>query len=413
MLQVYKRVEKSLDNPYGVISVQKLEDLNGPFLICLAALDMHEKSVFGLIRTGAIAARVNTSEEFGARFKIDEFPVHFLGMRFEKDETYQKNYEEIVDRIIYPYLVGDGTKTIEEMKKLARRMNFLTYCDGTLTYQTVERRLEEKLLSAGYLEADVEEILSQISLVAISTMVNTADLKANTATFIDVNDNEIYTTRTNGYKRLLEEKKTNSIHGTFKRTNNALFVFNGSGNHSVKEYFLDSNIAKSAISGVLAAFLENSVANEASDELISFSSTEMLSQLRKYGNAKKDPVSLLRELDESLNYGDAPRYTEAEAMLRHELDLSYSALQRARVQLESAEREKNRKAESLKSIVDGVREYCSETTFYQIMGSAKMWQIPTGRDIFSEPSDRDIRETYEQLLLDEKKDKPAEGGPKV
>ncbi len=413
MLQVFKRIEKSLDNPYGVISVQKLEELNGPFLICLSAQDMHEKSVFGMIRTGAVAARVNTSEEFGAKFKIDEFPVHFLGMRFEKDDTYKRNFEEIVDKMIYPYLIGDGTKTIDEMKKLARRINFITYCDGTLTYQNIERRLGGKLQNAGYSESDIKDVLSQISLVAIGTMVYTGNLNATSATFIDLNDSEIYTSRTDGHKEILRKKQVDSICGKLKNPNNLLYIFNGSGNHSLREYFLDNNIAKPAISAVLTSFLENSVANELSEELMSISPTEVLSRLKKYGDARKNPVSLLGELDESLSYGGAPRYTQSEARLRHELDISYSALQRTRVQLESSEAEKNKKTESLKSVVEGLREYCSETTFYQILCSAKMWQIPSDRDIFSEPSDKDIRQAYERLLLEEKKDKSGEGGPKL
>lgn len=93
MLQVYKKVEKSLSNPYGVIAVQSLEDLGKPFLLCLSAQDNHNKSVFGIIKEGARAARVNTTDEMGAGFKIDDFPISFLGLKFEKDDCYKKIFE--------------------------------------------------------------------------------------------------------------------------------------------------------------------------------------------------------------------------------------------------------------------------------------------------------------------------------
>ena len=81
MLQVYKKVEKSLDNPYGAISIQNLEELNKPFLLCLSAHDSNPKSIFGIIKEGARAARVNTTDEMAARFKIDELPQLFNILR--------------------------------------------------------------------------------------------------------------------------------------------------------------------------------------------------------------------------------------------------------------------------------------------------------------------------------------------
>ena len=283
MLQVYKKVEKSLDNPYGAISIQNLEELNKPFLLCLSAHDSNPKSIFGIIKEGARAARVNTTDEMAARFKIDEFPIAFLGLKFEKDDSYKKNYEEIVDLLIYPFLVGNGTKKVEEIKKMARKINFMTYCDGTLTYSNIEKRLEAKLQNDGYSESDIKDILSQISLVAIGTMVDTSDLKATTASFVDVNDSEIYTGRSNGYKKLLHEKQLKSIYGHLGNSNNVLYIFEGSGNHSLKEYFLDNNIVKPAISSVLSKFLQNSIDNEYNNGLVSISSGETLEQLSIYG----------------------------------------------------------------------------------------------------------------------------------
>lgn len=413
MLQVYKKIEKSLDNLYGAVSIQNLEELNKPFLLCLSAQDSNPKSIFGIIKEGARAARVNTTDEMAAGFKIDEFPIAFLGLKFEKDDSYKKNYEEIVDLLIYPFLVGSGTRKVEDIKKKARKINFMTYCDGTLTYSNIEKRLEAKLQNDGYSENDIKDILSQISLVAIGTMVDTSDLKATTASFVDVNDSEIYTERSIGYKQLLHEKQLKSIYGHLGNSNNVLYIFEGSGNHSLKEYFLDNNMVKPAISSVLSKFLQSSIDNEYNDGLISISSGETLEQLSIYGDETKSPMSLLRDLDDTLNYGGAIKYTPEEAIMRQELDISYAEIRKTRMQKENEEQERKKKDEALNLIIEGIKQYCSDTAFYQILVSAKMWQPPSGRDIFQEKSDKLIREEYNQSLVNELQNNQSESGPKL
>ena len=56
-------------------------------------------------------------------------------------------------------------------------MNFMTYCDGTMTYGKIENRLEEKLNDLDFKEEDIRDILANLSLVAIGTMVNTKGFK--------------------------------------------------------------------------------------------------------------------------------------------------------------------------------------------------------------------------------------------
>ena len=103
MLNIYKRVEKSLDNLSGIVEIQRVEELERPFLLCLSAQDNYDKSIYGIIKKGAQAARVYTSEEAAAGFKIDNMPADFLGLRFRSDNVYTNNYEEIVNKLIYPH----------------------------------------------------------------------------------------------------------------------------------------------------------------------------------------------------------------------------------------------------------------------------------------------------------------------
>ncbi len=103
MLSIYKKCEKSLSNPSGIVEITNINELSKPFLLCISAQDIIDKSIYGIMREGAQAARVCTSQE-DAPFKLSSIPVDFLGIRFQADEQYKYNYREIVDKLIYPYI---------------------------------------------------------------------------------------------------------------------------------------------------------------------------------------------------------------------------------------------------------------------------------------------------------------------
>lgn len=90
MLSIYKKVEKSSDNPSGIAQINSISELNKPFLLCLSAQDNHDNSIYGTIREGIIASRVYTSKDKGARFKIDEMPLDFLGLRYVSEDGNKK-----------------------------------------------------------------------------------------------------------------------------------------------------------------------------------------------------------------------------------------------------------------------------------------------------------------------------------
>ena len=50
MLSIYKKVEKSMDNLYGIVSINNVQEIDRPFLLCLSAQDNYDKSVFGIVR---------------------------------------------------------------------------------------------------------------------------------------------------------------------------------------------------------------------------------------------------------------------------------------------------------------------------------------------------------------------------
>ena len=390
MITVYKKVEKSKEIPTGFIET-KVEDCDKPFLFCISAQHQVPKSIFGIIRAGAQAARVFTTQENAAGFKVDHMPVSFLGLRFKPDDDYSKSGVELVDKFIYPYLTRDGLD-IEVLKSRARMMNFLTYCDGTFTYRQIESRLQEKLLEDGLTESEVDEILSEVKLVAIGTMVETLDLKCQSVKVVDVNDEEIATNTTSKVKAKLDENNDEAlIAASRKRPNAGFCLYKGTGNHNLKEYYRNGVLVKAGLAYIVSQFIESSIKGKP------FRSVEIMPKLSYYCDHTREHEALMHELDESIDYGDVPRYSEEEAILRHQMDELCTELAQTRSSLERTSESVSRLQESNSQIIDGIRKYSSEMTFYQIMCGAGLWQAPTGVNPYEHPSDRDVRAQAEQV----------------
>lgn len=397
MITVYKKVDKTVDNLLGIEEIKDVNSLDKPILICLSAQDFYDKSVFGTIREGMRGARLLTSNDMAGRYKTNGFPVDFLGLKFKKDEEYSQNYIEIVDKLILPLLFKGST--VDEMVRLARRINFMTYCDGALTYKNIEVYLISKLKEKGLSNEDILRIIQQISLTAIGTMVDTSSLKATSIAFVDVNDDEISSERTEYYKSILNRFHVDSIYNNLRGSNNVIYICNGTGKHSMLEYFKDDTVLKVAVSSVLTMFLESSIVNERGIEA-SISSESIINRLRKFSDTGKSPQELLSELDDSLAYGSNLRYSDGEAKLKMELNASYKAMQKSNQALENAVRGSKRKDEKINAIIRELRKYSSDVTFYQVLVSSGFYQSPAGVDVFGEASDREIR----SRMTDEKSD---------
>ncbi|MBR4617740.1 MAG: hypothetical protein IKO49_00270 [Bacilli bacterium] len=392
MINIYKKTEKSLNNTSGIIEIQNINELERPFLLCISAQENYDKSIYGIIRQGAQAARVYTTQEKAAGFKIDQFPIDFLGFRFIKDNNYNNSSEEIVDRFILPFLIRNNN--ISDIKKQATKMNFMTYCNGTTTYELIEKRLEEKLKGMSFQEEDINDVISNMSLISIGSMTDTSNLKSQNINFIDVNDTEISTEETLEYKKILTENNRKSIYGTLN--NSILYIYEGNGIHDLKEYFKDENIVKPAICSITSLYITQSLQNEKTKNIIKSNKEEIFNILKTYSDETKKPSDLLNKLDINLNYENSPKYTKEEAKLKYEFDISCRALEEAKNQLEREKRNSRLKEEQINSIIDSIKQYSSDTAFYQILVSSGMWQEPPNRNIFEEKSDKEIRDEYNQ-----------------
>ena len=78
MITLYNKIEKSRDNTSGFQVVENVEQLRRPFLMCISAQNNLSKAIYGIMREGAQAARVLTTQGVAAKFKLNDFPINLL-----------------------------------------------------------------------------------------------------------------------------------------------------------------------------------------------------------------------------------------------------------------------------------------------------------------------------------------------
>ena len=392
MEAIYKKCEKSIDNPRGVIQIDNLSDYDKPFLFCISPQEILDKSVFGTIKEGARAARVRTSDELAGGFKIDEMPFDFLGIKHDfKEDGKTIN---LVEDFIYPYL-----KKGNDIKKQARKINFFTYCNAATVYVNIEAKLKEKLLNDGYSDEEVKSILSQISLVSIGSEVNISRINASAILFKDVNDGEVFDNISKVALDKMNLLGRETYVGYYRREDSpAIFTFNGTGAHSLKAYFKIESLAKSSICAVVSMLVENSIKNNSSDNLIPISSKLLLQKAREYSSEFTSSEELLHRLDEEIKYG-ASRYTKEDDIFLKQLDSAYKLIVKQKSVLEDKERELEKEINNKNLLIDGIHEKCSDVAFQQIVVANGMFgNLRDGKDYSNVPTDRIMRSEYERIL---------------
>ncbi len=391
MLQIFKKCEKSVNNPYGVKEIKDLANYDRPFLLCISSQDQIDKSVFGIIKEGARAARVRTSDELAGGFKIDEMPIDFLGIKYTYSNIKDKKSNSLVDDFLYPFL-----KNGDDIYKQARKINIFAYCNAANVYVQAEKRLKELLLNDGYLEGEIKEILSQIGLITIASEIDISKTYATSILFKDANDREVHDRNS---KIASDRMITNNRESYFgKIGNNSLFFgYNGTGEHELKEYLKDDNLVKPSLCSAVSYLVENSILNNMVDELIPIKRDLLLRRVRLFNGEFEDNKGLLDNIDLHLNYY-AHRYSIEEHELLCKLDKVCKKLVSTQRFLESETKELESEKEKNRILITGIKEKCSDVAFEQIVTANGMWNNERKESLRNLPTDREVREEYERLI---------------
>ena len=394
MLNVYRKCEKSLDNLYGIEEIEDLESYDKPFLLCISAQDNNPKSVFGLIKEGARAARVRTSDELAGGFKIDEVPLDFLGIKYDFKNIKDKKHKSLLDNFIYPFLTKESN-----LKKQARKINFFTYCNATNVYVELEKGLKEKLKNDGYSEEYINEVISQISLVSIGSEIDISKVSATSVVIKDVNDREIYDKVSKICYKKMERLNRNSI--VERISDNVLaYAYNGTGEHSLEEYFKDVCMCKSPLCACVSFLVENSIKNNESNELISIDQKQLLKRLVRYNGEFEDIDKLLDKIDDNIDYGSVSKYKKEEHEILCKLDKAYKKLAATKRFLDTEQKELENERRNNGILIRGIKENCSDVAFAQIVSKNGMWKNDGHyfEKLYNLKSDREVREEYDKMM---------------
>lgn len=391
MIKIYKKVNKTANNPYGCLEITNINDIKNPFLLCISGFDNYNKAVFGLIREGAHAARVYTTQEVAAGFNIDTMPIDFIGYTYVDDKG-QKNSHELAHCLLLPFIKLHGIN-YQAMVKQARKINLFTFDTGVERYIEAEKEMFADLIKEGFSEGEVGTILSQICLLALGTNIDLTNLYATNFMFVDLNDKDIENEELLDYKRVLLEKRSCSMYVPIGEKDSIFFPFLGAGNHSVKDYLEMQSPSKPAICSMTVFCLQNSLANCKTSALLSVDKDDVYAPLYTYAANLRSVHDTMCILDNEVKYDNAPKYTLNEVQLRMELDSICRMIQKQQLSIENKDKNSQDLATKVNNLISSIRKYSSETTYYQILTDSHMW-FPTN-DVLSKESDKEIREKYE------------------
>ena len=165
---------------------------------------------------------------------------------------------------------------------------------------------------------------SKISLTSIASQIDISKIFATCVCFKDVNDTDVFDYYSRIAIKKMDEMNRNTFISKVKSDSNSLmYLFNGKSSHELKSYFDEDNIVKSSLCATVSRFVENSIINENSDDLITISSKYILPAVIKNNSEFVSMEELLNNLDRTLNYGNIGRFTleEHEALCEREMKL--------------------------------------------------------------------------------------------
>ena len=369
MLSIYKKTTKTKNNMYGFTEITDITIINNPILLCISNNLQNNKSVFGIMRDGAHAARIHTTQEKAANYNIDKVPIEFLGIKYKEEDKSVE--EELLDKLIYPYLTKNG-EDINSLLKQARNINVFTFDTGTTIYLKVEKLLQNKLKQLGFKKGEIETIIRQIALISLGSKEKLDKTLSTTISFVDTNDKYCSTKEFNSYKKVMEEKNINSMYFYWGEKNTILYPFISIGEHYPKKYLESYSPAKSAISSTVSSNLNNSIINNYNNPT-KMARDANIDQLYYYGSNVYSNEDKIRLLDQYLDYQYAIKFTEEESELRTNLDSSYKKIISQEQLIESYKKEITNKDKRLELLLKELKNHCNKNKYYEILSAANLW----------------------------------------
>ena len=265
MVHLYEKVCKTDNNKYGIKEIQGENPFKeGPCIITILALTAYLEDINGFLKY--IAPLVNP--DINTHYDPDR---RLFGLGFgDFNEKYQRfsrvcpnieEIEEFLNTYFYPLFIDNNKRidTISAMKNF-RNLTFVTYCNGANYFKLIEEKLKSKMQEVGYTNSDINMILSQICLAAISgETIKKNGTSTLAITFGDVNDYDYE----NDKKTKEDIKKLKQ--GFIDYDSSLGFAVAGDGGHSVRKHVIDNDILSSKIKIFLNTSIDNALENRNND----------------------------------------------------------------------------------------------------------------------------------------------------
>lgn len=371
MFELYKKVNKSIEYPRGAKKILEGENpfAEGPCLLCISAQDIFENSVFGLTKIGARMARVRVKGDNGARIDLSEIPVSFLSIKADSENVTEKNnVKRFIDNYIRPLIIDENgqAKTKENVIKAIRNINILANCNGLERTLEIIDGIEQALTDLEYKGTEIDEILSQISLLSFQTEVSLDNCKASTIDFHNTNDTEVEVNPDNITDEMIYRNKNSRNGESIEKIGKRIEVLiSGEDSHEVSDYIENGKAMPVIVHTMVSSVLESSIKGK------SLSINELYEKARtileRTDNGEKKE-NLINELDSSLNYGEGiTRLSDRELRLIDKDEQTVESYYEAQSNYDNSKKE----TEKLKGYIDKTRkvagEVCTHANQYRIL----------------------------------------------
>lgn len=400
MYKLYKKTDDRSSNMYGIKSIDESKNpfLNSPCFLTWNANDINEKYINGLCKKALRMARLYTTDEDGAGYVVDDFPVVFLMMEDDKTGLSDERIAEFAEKYFIPLISKYNAKIdIIEAQKNMRNVNILTNCNATYKILEVEEYMLKRMQELGYTQEEMLTVLSQMCVFPFQTQADLSKFKSTTIAFANVNDAEVEIKADIRINKALKERlarNNKKVLNANDSENVELVYTEGTETHKMESYTGKNDIAP-YVTTIVSNALKNSIQNNLhKDDFVPISirslknGTEQISLEIQNGKTIEEIVN---QLDENLEYEGVTKLSKKELEITAKLMESYKEREKLTQDLVSMNDKKSSLEENLKIILEAVDNNCSEITKKKIL-LALRYQFADEEIIKAAPSDKDIIE---------------------
>lgn len=388
MVELYKKINKTCENPQGFVKVGRVNPFSQPCFLCLPVQTIDPKSVFGMAKVGASLARVRVRDSYNAGFDLDTMPVNFLAAKLsDRDE----DIIEFVNEYLIPLVYNDGKRLdLESACRIFRNINILAYDNATLKTMKIETCLKYRLYEIGYSSEEINEILKQIAVISIASQLVQGNEKVSIVSIKDVMDRDVLV---KGDLSFYNSREVDSF--VHYSPNVHAYSFRSDGSHDLKKYAYRDDVS-ACISFIVTYILNNSVQNSNSSTLIPLELGRKLDNLERILQKGLTKDEILDEIDKRLDYEGASKISREEAAIADKFDTVCNKLVEQDRKLETIGIENQRTNRKLTDLESSIRRNCSDTTALRILLESVGWQVSKEEleRIMNTPTDKELVERY-------------------